>query len=99
MYHRPEYDPQMPLTTAIRLYWNTWHDLERGEVIVRLRQAGATHRELAGIAGCSEGNIRNMEIVGRLPWYWKEGLLNGHSTREVLKAWRAQKKRLGAGPN
>ena len=98
MYHRPDYDPDMPPSTTIRLYWHTWHDLERGAVIVCLRKAGLTHRELATIAGCSEGNIRNMEIVGLLPWSWKEALMNGHSTREVLKAWRAQQRRC-AGRN
>jgi hypothetical protein len=93
MYPPIPYDREMPLTLAIRLYWHTWHDLERGAAIVRLRKAGFTHRELATIAGCSEGNIRNMEIVGLLPWSWKEALMNGHSTREVLKAWRAQQRR------
>jgi len=98
MYPPLDYDPEMPPSTAIRLYWHTWHDLERGAVIVRLREAGLTHRELATIAGCSEGNIRNMEKVGLLPWYWKEQLLNGHSTRKVLQHWRAQQRRC-AGRN
>ena len=80
------------ITTAIRYNWKRWNDLQRADAILLLRNEGESQRTLAKIAGCSEGLIRHIEIVGRLPNSWKQLLLDGHSTRKVVKAWRAQQK-------
>jgi hypothetical protein len=85
------YETAVKIAQDIRDNWKRWNDLERGAAIVLLRDTGVSHRKLAWIAGCSEGLIRNMEIVGRLPYAWKQYLLDGHSTRKVVAAWRAQR--------
>ena len=82
----------LKIAAAIRLNWHNWNDLQRGAAIVLLRDAGESHRNLAKVAGCNEGLIRHIEIVGRLPQNWKQLLLNGHSTRKVVAAWRAQQR-------
>ena len=76
---------------ALEIYrnWKVWSDLERGQAVVRLRDTGVSHRKLAKIAGCSEGLIRHIEIVGRLTGQWRQYLLDGNSTRKVVAAWRA----------
>jgi hypothetical protein len=43
-----------------------WGTLERAHAVVRLRNEGYSLRPLAEIAGCSEGTIRNYEILGRV---------------------------------
>ena len=65
----------------------------RGDAIVRLLNEGASRRMLARVVGCSEGTIRNMEIVGLMPADWKRFLVGGRSTREILGLWRAEEKR------
>ena len=86
-------DPETAHELAIELNrnWKVWSDLERGAVVVALRDYGVSHRKLAKIAGCSEGLIRNIEIVGLLPHHWKQYLLDGHSTRRVVAAWRKRR--------
>lgn len=84
-----DYETAYELALEINRNWNVWSDLERGEAIVLFRDTGLSHRKLAKIAGCSEGLIRHIEIVGRLPLHWKQYLLDGHSTRKVVAAWRA----------
>jgi hypothetical protein len=54
------YEAALTLARQVRLNWHTWNDLERGAAIVRLRDAGQSHRILAKIAGCSEGLIRHI---------------------------------------
>ena len=48
--------------------WPDWGTLERASSVVRLRNAGYSLRRLARVAACSEGTIRNYEILGRVPW-------------------------------
>jgi hypothetical protein len=88
-----DYQTALALAQRMRDNWNNWNDLQRGEAIVLFRNAGESHRKLAKIVGCSEGLIRHIEIVGRLPLGWKQLILNGHSTRRVVAAWRALRKR------
>jgi hypothetical protein len=47
--------------------WPRWGFLDRAEAVMRLRNEGYSLRQLAKVAGCSEGTIRNYEIVGRVP--------------------------------
>ncbi len=84
------YETALDLACQVQDNWNTWDDLERGDAIVKLRKHGQSHRSLARIAGCSEGLIRHIEIVGRLPYAWKQLLRDGHSTRKVVAEWRKQ---------
>lgn len=75
--------------------WSWWADVFRGEVIVRLRKYYSL-RQLARELGCSEGLIRHLEIVGRLPLACKEELLAGkYSTRRVVAEVRAQRRTTG----
>lgn len=85
-----DFNTAVGLAYQIQRNWNIWSDLDRGDAIVLLRNQGESHRTLAKIAGCSEGTIRNMEIVGRLPWNWKQLYNRGLSTRKIVAAWRAQ---------
>ncbi len=77
----------------LRRNWSTWYDLDRGAAIVRLRDEGISLRKLAAIAGCSEGLIRHYEIIGRLPYSWKQYLVQGYSARKVVGWWRAEQRR------
>ncbi len=71
--------------------WPHWNDLERGEAVVRILKRGVSRRQLAKASGISEGTIRNLAIVGGMTFWWKEQLASGqYSTRQILKAWRAQ---------
>jgi hypothetical protein len=47
--------------------WPAWGFLDRAEAVMRLRNEGYSLRQLAKVAGCSEGTIRNYEIVGKVP--------------------------------
>ncbi len=77
--------------TRLRLNWKIWDDVARAEVIVWLRKRGVSLRKLAAAVGCSEGLIRHLEIVGRLPVYWKAEIRRGAvSTREVVGWVRGQ---------
>ncbi len=87
-----DYETAVALARQIQLNWNSWNDLDRAAAILPLRKAGESHRTLAKIAGCSEGLIRHIEIVGHLPLAWKQYLLDGYSTRKVVAAWRAQRR-------
>ncbi|MDT8066634.1 MAG: hypothetical protein ROO76_00570 [Terriglobia bacterium] len=87
-----DYETAQELAFQINQNWKTWTDLERGEAVVRLRDYGVSHRRLARIAGCSEGLIRHIEIVGILPHHWKQYLYAGYSTRRIVAAWRAQQR-------
>jgi hypothetical protein len=90
------YETLLRYARELRLNWSHWNDLDRGAAVVRIRQAGVSLRKLALIAGCSEGLIRHIEIVGRLPTYWKQYLYAGHSTRKVVGWWRAERRRKAA---
>lgn len=43
------------LCRQLRDNWKYWIDLERGTVVVMLREAGKSKPGLAKIVGCSEG--------------------------------------------
>ena len=69
--------------------WPTWGTLERAASVVRLRNAGYSLRKLAKVAGCSEGTIRNYEILGRIPPAGQQFLYDGRvSMRRLVKAAR-----------
>jgi hypothetical protein len=72
--------------------WNDWNDPERADAVLALLDFGLSRRAIARIAGCSEGLIRRIEIVGRLPYQWKQLLLQGYSTRRVVDEWRVQQR-------
>ena len=87
-----DYEEAVRLLAELREHWNDWHDLDRGETIARFRDCGESQRKLAKILGCSEGLIRHLEIVGRLPWQWKQLYDWNWSTRKIVEAWRAERK-------
>jgi lambda repressor-like predicted transcriptional regulator len=69
--------------------WPRWGTLERAAAVVRLRNEGYSLRKLAKIAGCSEGTIRNYEILGRVPWHAKKMLYDGQiSMRRLVQLAR-----------
>ena len=73
--------------------WPGWGPLERADAVVRLRNAGCSLRKLAKVAGCSEGTIRNYEILGRVPWEAKQMLRDGRvSMRRVVQLAREAQK-------
>jgi hypothetical protein len=73
--------------------WPRWGFLDRGEAVVRLRDEGYSLRTLAKVAGCSEGTIRNYEIVCRVPPAAHRLLDDGRlSIRRVVKAVRKERK-------
>jgi len=74
--------------------WPVWGTLERAESVVRLRNEGLSLRRLARTAGCSEGTIRNYEILGRVPWQAKQMLYERRiSMRKLVQAAREMQKR------
>jgi hypothetical protein len=86
------YKAALKIAQDMETNWERWHDLDRAEAVLALLDYGLSRRALARIARCSEGSIRNMEIVGRLPDPWKQYLREGHATRNVVAAWRAQRR-------
>lgn len=73
--------------------WPAWGTLERADAVVRLRNEGFSLRKLARIAGCSEGTIRNYELLGRVPWEAKQMLFDGRvSMRQVVQVAREAQK-------
>jgi hypothetical protein len=78
----------------LKFNWDSWNDLERASVVVLLCDDGASRRKLAKFIGCSEGLIRHMEILGCMPDSWQQ-LLTRHSTRQLVAAWRAERRRQG----
>lgn len=85
------YGEAVHLAQAMRTGWNQWTLAQRVHAVLRLR-ATVSQRKLAKIAGCSEGTIRNMEMVGRMPESGRELLRRGYALRRVLRQWRALKK-------
>jgi transcriptional regulator with XRE-family HTH domain len=74
--------------------WPAWGTLERANAVVRLRNEGYSLRKLARIAGCSEGTIRNYEILGRVPRAAKQILYDGRvSMRRLVQLAREAQKR------
>jgi hypothetical protein len=74
--------------------WPVWGTWERGESVVRLRSEGVSLRKLAEIAGCSEGTIRNYELLGWARPYWKEELFEQRiSMRRLVQLAREEQKR------
>ena len=84
------YEEAVRLCYELRDHWREWHDLDRGARVVELRDTGVSQRKLAKLVGCSEGLIRHIEIVGRLPSSWKQRYDRGWSTRAIVAAWRAE---------
>ena len=78
--------------------WPAWGTLERAASVVRLRNEGYSLRKLAKVAGCTEGTIRNYEILGRVPPAAKQILYDGRISmrRLVQLAREAQKRRKSA---
>jgi hypothetical protein len=78
----------------LRDHWDTWGTLERVESVVRLRNEGLSLRKLARTASCSEGTIRNYELLGRTRSYWKKALIDqGISLRRLVQLAREERKR------
>ena len=68
--------------------------LERAAAVVQLRNQGLSLRKLARTAGCSEGTIRNYEILGRVPWQAKKMVYERRiSMRKLVQAVREMQKR------
>ncbi len=86
-----DHDTAVEVALELQANWKYWHDLDRAASVVRLVDYGCSKRGLAKLLGCIEGLIRHIEIVGRLPLRWKQYLMEGHSTRKVVAAWRAQR--------
>jgi lambda repressor-like predicted transcriptional regulator len=77
----------------LRREWPAGGSLERAGAVVRLRNEGYSLRTLAKVAGCSEGTIRNYEILGRVPPAAKQFLYDGLvSMRRLVKAARKAQK-------
>ena len=63
--------------------------------MVRLRDEGFSLGRLAKIVGCTEGTIRNYEILGRAPLEAKRILYDGRvSMRRLVQLVRASRKRI-----
>lgn len=73
--------------------WPRWGFLDRAEAVIRLRNAGYSLRQLAKVAGCSEGTIRNYEIIGQVPPAAHRILDDGRvSMRRLLQMAREARK-------
>jgi len=73
--------------------WPRWGFQDRAEAVARLHNEGYSLRKLAEIAGCSEGAIRNYEILGRAPWQAKQMLDDGRvSMRRLVQLAREAQK-------
>jgi predicted transcriptional regulator len=73
--------------------WPRWGFLDRGEAVMRLHNEGYSLRQLAKVAGCSEGTIRNYEIVWRVPPAAHRFLDDGRvSMRRLVKEVRKARK-------
>jgi AraC-like DNA-binding protein len=75
--------------------WKHWDDVDRGEAIVRLRRARLSVRTLADVAGCSEGLVRRLEVVGHLPTEFKQRIRAGEPTSRFV-AWARASRIAGA---
>ena len=75
--------------------WQAWDTLERGDAVVRLRDEGYSLRQLAKIAGCTEGTIRNYEILGRVPLEAKRILCDGQTSMRRLVQWAREARKAG----
>jgi hypothetical protein len=64
----------------LRFKWPAWGTLERATSVVRLHNEGLSLRKLARIAGCSEGTIRNYDLLARLI---HEGAMSGGGRGEI----------------
>ena len=74
--------------------WPVWGTLDRAEAVVWLRNEGFSLRKLARTAGCSEGTIRNYEILVRVPLQAKQMLYERRiSMRKLVQAAREMQKR------
>jgi hypothetical protein len=75
--------------------WPDWGTLERAEVVVRLRNEGLSLRKLAKIAGCSEGTLRNYDLLGRTRYYWRKAHIdNKISMRRLVQLASEERKRI-----
>ena len=80
---------------SIQTYWPQLGTLERGEAIVSLLKYPVSMRRLASIVGCSEGTIRNYEIIGRLTPPFKQALRDGrYSVRQIVGLVRRLQKQV-----
>jgi hypothetical protein len=74
--------------------WPAWGTLERATSVVRLHNEGLSLRKLARIAGCSEGTIRNYDLLGRTTSYWQNAHINDQiSMRRLVQLARDERKR------
>ena len=64
--------------------WHAWGTLDRAGAVVRLRNEGYSLRRLGKIAGCSEGTIRNYELLGQVSDYWRQALIDGRISMRRL---------------
>ncbi len=77
----------------LRHKWPAWGTLERADAVVWLRNEGLSLRKLAKIAGCTEGTIRNYEILGQVPAFWRQAHIeNRFSMRQLVALWREGQK-------
>lgn len=66
--------------------------MDRGEAIVGLRGEGVSYCRLGKWVGCSEGLVRHLEIVGRLPEWPKQRIRAGEATRPFVEGVRSQRR-------
>lgn len=77
--------------------WPAWGTLERADAVVRLRNEDLSLRKLARTAGCSEGTIRNYDLLGRTTSYWRKAHIdNKISKRRLVQLARDERKRRAA---
>jgi len=75
-------------------WWARLAPLDRAAAVVRYHSQGCNHRRLAKMLGCSEGTIRNYELLGRLTVQAQTMYYEGRiSLRKLLRIAREQDKR------
>lgn len=79
----------------LQAHWERLSDVERGQIIVLLR-AEMGVRQLARFLPCSEGLVRHLEIVGKLPAFVKQAIVEGRCSARKAVAWYRQQ-RAGTG--
>ena len=77
---------------SIQTYWPQLTPLERGEAVLMMLEYGISMRGLAKIVGCSEGTIRNYQIIGMLTDWSKRDVEEGrYPLRQIVRSIRQQR--------
>ena len=78
-----------------RYRWPAWGTLERADSVVWLHNQDLSLRKLAKVAGCCEGTMRNYEILGQVPDYWRQAHIESRfSMRRLVQLVREAQKRV-----